>query len=59
MYLLNTQVARELELSSKGFITEVEIASQAAARHNITDVPIGYRERIGKSKLSTYTASAY
>lgn len=53
MYLLNTQVARELELSSKGFITEVEIASQAAARHNITDVPIGYRERIGKSKLST------
>jgi len=53
MYLLNTQVARELELSSKGFITEVEIASQTAAHHNITDVPIGYRERIGKSKLST------
>lgn len=52
MYLLNTQVARELELSSKGFITEVEIASQTAARHNIADVPIGYRERIGKSKLS-------
>ena len=53
MYLLNTQVAKELELSSKGFITEVEIASQTAARHNITEVPIGYRERIGKSKLST------
>jgi len=53
MYLLNTQVARELELSSKGFITEVEIASQTAARHNIADEPIGYRERIGKSKLST------
>ncbi len=53
MYLLNTQVARELELSSKGFITEVEIASQTAAHHNIADVPIGYRERIGKSKLST------
>jgi glycosyltransferase involved in cell wall biosynthesis len=52
MYLLNTQVARELELSSKGFITEVEIASQTAAHHNIADVPIGYRERIGKSKLS-------
>ena len=53
MYLLNTQVARELELSSKGFITEVEIASQAASHYNIADVPIGYRERIGKSKLST------
>jgi dolichol-phosphate mannosyltransferase len=53
MYLLNTQVAKTLELSSKGFITEVEIASQTAARHNITEVPIGYRTRIGKSKLST------
>lgn len=53
MYLLNTQVARELELSSKGFITEVEIASQTAARRTITEVPIGYRQRIGKSKLAT------
>ena len=53
MYLINTQVAKELELSSKGFITEVEIASQTAAYHNITEVPIGYRERIGRSKLST------
>lgn len=53
MYLLNTQVAKELELSSKGFITEVEIASQTAAHQNITEVPIGYRVRIGKSKLST------
>lgn len=53
MYLLNTEVARELELSSKGFITEVEIASQTAARHTITEVPIGYRQRIGKSKLAT------
>lgn len=53
MYLLNTQVAKEIELSSKGFITEVEIASHAAAHYNIADVPIGYRERIGKSKLST------
>jgi dolichol-phosphate mannosyltransferase len=53
MYILNTQVAKELELSSKGFITEVEIASQTAARYTITEVPIGYRTRIGKSKLST------
>ena len=53
MYLLNTEVAKELELSSKGFITEVEIASQTAARHTITEVPIGYRQRIGKSKLAT------
>ncbi|MCW4025667.1 MAG: glycosyltransferase family 2 protein [Candidatus Bathyarchaeota archaeon] len=54
MYLLNTEVARQLELSSKGFITEVEIAAQTAARYNITEVPIGYRQRIGKGKLSTW-----
>lgn len=53
MYLMNTQVACELELSSKGFITEVEIASQAATRYSITKVPIGYRQCIGKSKLAT------
>jgi dolichol-phosphate mannosyltransferase len=54
MYLLNTEVAREFELNSTGFITEVEIAAQTAAHHNITEVPIKYRQRIGKGKLSTW-----
>ena len=54
MYLLNTEVAKHLELSSKGFITEVEIAAQTATNHNVTEVPIGYRPRIGKGKLSTW-----
>ncbi len=54
MYLLNTEVAKHLELSSKGFITEVEIAAQTAANHNVTEVPIGYRPRVGKGKLSTW-----
>jgi hypothetical protein len=52
MYLLKTDVARELELSSGGFITEVEIASQAVITSDVTDVPIGYRRRVGESKLS-------
>jgi dolichol-phosphate hexosyltransferase len=54
MYLLNTEVAKQLELSSKGFITEVEIAAQTAASYTVTEVPIGYRPRVGKGKLSTW-----
>ncbi len=54
MYLLNTNAAKTLELSSNGFITEVEIAAQTAAHYNITEVPVGYRERVGKGKLSTW-----
>jgi dolichol-phosphate mannosyltransferase len=54
MYILNTEIAKNLELNSKGFITEVEIAAQTASRHSITEVPIGYRQRIGKGKLSTW-----
>jgi dolichol-phosphate mannosyltransferase len=54
MYLLNTEVAKHLELSSKGFITEVEIAAQTAANHDVTEVPIGYRSRVGDGKLSTW-----
>lgn len=52
MYLLRTEVARGLELGSKSFATEVEIAAQTAVDHEITEVPIGYRKRIGKAKLS-------
>ncbi len=54
MYLLNTDVAQHLELSSNGFITEVEIAAQTVAHHSVTEVPIGYRQRVGKGKLSTW-----
>ncbi len=54
MYLLNTTFAKSLELSSKGFMTEVEIAAQSAVTDSVTEVPIGYRERIGKGKLSTW-----
>jgi dolichol-phosphate mannosyltransferase len=52
MYLLRTDVARNLELGSKNFSTEVEIAAQTTAEYTVTEVPIGYRRRIGKPKLS-------
>lgn len=52
MYLLRTDVARVLELGSKNFAAEVEIAAQTASEYDVTEVPIGYRRRIGKAKLS-------
>lgn len=53
MYLLKTDAAKQLALNTTGFATEVEIAAQTATNHSVVDVPIGYRERIGKRKLST------
>ena len=52
MYLLKTDVAKNLELGSRSFSTEVEIAAQTVAEHEVTEVPISYRKRVGKGKLS-------
>jgi len=54
MYLLKTDVARELELRSGGFRTEVEILAQTIPECDVTEVPISYRRRIGKPRLSTW-----
>jgi len=54
MYLFKTDVARGLELKSKDFRTEVEILSQMATEHHVTEVPINYRRRIGNPRLSTW-----
>lgn len=54
MYLLKTDVARELELNTTGFDVEVEIAAQTATRGGVREVPIDYRERIGRQKLSSW-----
>jgi glycosyltransferase involved in cell wall biosynthesis len=53
MYLLRTEVARSLEFTTHGFDVEVEIASQVASRGKITEVPVNYRHRLGKQKLSS------
>lgn len=54
MYLLNVKFARQIDLRSRGFSTEVEIAAQAAVEDRITQVPIEYRRRVGRGKLSTW-----
>ena len=51
MYLINTDVARGLELNTMGFDVEVEIAAQTAASRGVTEIPIAYRKRVGCQKL--------
>jgi len=53
MYLINSNAARQLELNTKGFDVEVEIAAQTAMSGMITEVPIAYRKRVGYQKLSS------
>lgn len=52
MYMLKTEVARQLSLESGGFEAEVEIASQMVTQGKVTEVPINYRKRVGIQKLS-------
>ena len=54
MYILKTEDARHLHFHTSGFNVEVEIASQLVQEGSVTEVPIRYRERIGKQKLSTW-----
>jgi glycosyltransferase involved in cell wall biosynthesis len=57
LYMIRTDMARKLNLNSRGFDVEVEIAAQiAAAGGRITEVPIDYRERMGIKKLQTWKA---
>jgi dolichol-phosphate hexosyltransferase len=54
MYALRTEIAKNMDLSSTGFDVEAEIAAQIAFSGRITEIPINYRQRIGKQKLSTW-----
>jgi dolichol-phosphate hexosyltransferase len=51
MYLMKTEKAREMELSSVSFDIEVEIASAMATGGKVTQVPISYGRRVGSQKL--------
>jgi len=53
MYLIDTDVARQLELNTRGFDVEVEIAAQTATSGMVTEIPIAYRKRVGCQKLSS------
>jgi len=53
MYLLRSDSARSLQLSTGGFDAEVEITAQLAASGRVAEVPISYRARVGRQKLSS------
>lgn len=53
MYLLKTETARRLDIESASFDIEVEIATQVAANGEVTEVPVSFRSRIGRQKLSS------
>lgn len=54
MYMLKTETVREIDFYTDGFDVEAEIAAQIAAIGSITEVPINYRPRVGRQKLSTW-----
>jgi len=54
MYLLETKEARKHSLEEPGFMIEIELAAQSASMGILTEVPIGYRPRIGARKLGTW-----
>ncbi|MGB9778821.1 MAG: glycosyltransferase [Candidatus Bathyarchaeales archaeon] len=55
MYLLRTEVAREIGFESKGFSVEVEVAAHVATTsRRIGEVNINYRKRIGDPKLKSF-----
>ena len=54
MYLLRTEVAREIGFESKGFSVEVEIAAHVVTTsRRMREVDINYRKRIGDPKLKS------
>jgi dolichol-phosphate mannosyltransferase len=54
MYMLRTEVAREIGFESKGFSAEVEVAAHVATTsRRIREVDINYRKRIGEPKLKS------
>jgi dolichol-phosphate mannosyltransferase len=56
IYLLKSDLAKQLEITATGFDVEVEIVSQSIVYGRVIEVPVRYRKRIGKPKLSTWRA---
>lgn len=56
IYLLGTDFAKQLEITATGFDLEAEIICQSLAHGKVAEVPVNYRRRIGKPKLSTWKA---
>jgi len=54
MYMLRSDFAKQMNLETRGFDVEVEIAAQAAKEARITQIPINYKDRVGNKKLSSW-----
>jgi len=54
MYLLKINSVQDLQLNSTGFDIEVELAAHLISQGRVTEIPISYRKRIGKEKLSSW-----
>lgn len=54
MYALRMDFMRTLNLETKGFDVEVEIAAKVASKGRITQVPIRYNSRVGRQKLRPF-----
>jgi dolichol-phosphate hexosyltransferase len=51
MYLLRTETAKQIGITSTSFDVEVDIAASLASTGRITEVPITYGDRLGTQKL--------
>ncbi len=54
MYIVRTDIVKSLIGRSKGFSIEAEIAAAASHEGRIIEVPVRYRKRIGRKKLSSF-----
>lgn len=54
MYLVRTETLRGFELEGRGYSVEVELAAYVSSNGRVTEVPIGYRKRLGRSKLNSF-----
>ncbi len=55
MYIVRSDVLREVNFEMRGFSVEAEIAAHVASTSGrIGEVPIEYRRRLGKKKLKVY-----
>ena len=51
MYVIKADILKEIPWEMKGFSVEAEIAAHVVSSGRVCEVPIEYRERLGKKKL--------
>ena len=52
MYMVKTELIKGILGKTRGFSIEAEIAAHMSLEGDITDIPIRYRKRLGKAKLT-------